>query len=50
MTVPTDAPEVETAEDERYGTIETADGETIVYDREAPEAWVQSDTLVACET
>jgi hypothetical protein len=50
MTAPTDAQEVAPQADERYGTIETGDGETIVYDRETPEAWVQSDTLLACET
>ena len=30
-------------------TIETGDGDTIIYDRESPDAWVQSDLLVTCE-
>ena len=51
MSETTDATTEEPAEDdERYGTIETGDGETIIYDRESPEAWVQSDLLVACES
>lgn len=51
MSETTDANTEEPAEDdERYGTIETGDGETIIYDRESPEAWVQSDLLVACES
>ena len=50
MTSPTEAPETSTAEDGRFGTIETRDGETIIYDRETPEAWVQSDYLVECES
>jgi hypothetical protein len=35
--------------DGRFGTIETSDGETIIYDRETPDAWVQSDYLLECE-
>lgn len=49
MTAPTDVPEADGAEAERLGTIETGTGETIIYDRESPEAWVQSDLLVDCE-
>jgi hypothetical protein len=49
MTAPTDATEAEAADGERYGTIETGTGETIIYDRESPDAWVQSDLLVDCD-
>lgn len=50
MTFPTEAPETSTEEDGRFGTIETRDGETIIYDRETPDAWVQSDYLLECES
>ncbi|WP_170178688.1 DUF7331 family protein [Halapricum salinum] len=30
-------------EDERYAAIETGDGETMIYDRDNPDAWVQSN-------
>jgi hypothetical protein len=50
MTFPTEAPETTTTADGRFGTIETRDGETIIYDRETPDAWVQSDYLVDCES
>lgn len=46
MTAPSEDARVE---DGRYGTIETDGGETIIYDRESPDAWVQSDLLVDCE-
>lgn len=29
-----------------YGTLDTSDGELIIYDRTNPEAWIQSDTYV----
>ncbi len=45
MTEQTDATEIETA-DERYGAIETGDGDTIIYDRKSPDAWVQSNLVV----
>ncbi|MFB6310001.1 MAG: hypothetical protein ABEH64_02335 [Salinirussus sp.] len=50
MTPPTKAPEETTDGDGRYGSIETRDGETIIYDRETPDAWVQSDLLLECES
>lgn len=49
MSAPTDAPETTSRADERYGAIETGTGETIIYDRELPDAWVQSDLLLECE-
>lgn len=33
-------------ETERYGSFETADGGVVVYDRNRPEAWLQSDVSV----
>ena len=45
MTEQTDATDAETA-DERYGAIETGDGDTIIYDRQSPDAWVQSNLVV----
>jgi hypothetical protein len=33
-------------QDEQYGSFETNEGETVVYDRDRPTAWVQTDTLV----
>ena len=32
----------EATQDERYAAIETGDGETMIYDRDNPDAWVQS--------
>lgn len=32
--------------DERYGTIETADGDLLIYDRNQETAWLQSDHTV----
>lgn len=42
------ATEAETADeaDARYGAITTAAGELILYDRDNPEAWLQSDFAV----
>ncbi|MHB9288650.1 hypothetical protein ACKVMT_16590 [Halobacteriales archaeon Cl-PHB] len=45
MTEQTDATDAETG-DERYGAIETGDGDTIIYDRQSPDAWVQSNLVV----
>ncbi|MFB6184932.1 MAG: hypothetical protein ABEI96_10290 [Haloarculaceae archaeon] len=44
----TDVPARKTDEGsgERYGAFETGDGSVIVYDREKPTAWVQSDYAV----
>lgn len=42
------APDNEPAEtdDERYAAIETGAGETMIYDRDNPDAWVQSSYTV----
>lgn len=40
----------ETAAGERYAAIETGDGETMIYDRDNPEAWLQSDYAVEVGT
>jgi len=32
--------------DDRYGAIETGGGKTVIYDREQPTAWLQSDYTV----
>ncbi len=48
MTTETD-PDAAGPDDERYGSIETGDGATIIYDREARDAWLQSNLLVDCE-
>lgn len=32
--------------DARYDSFETADGTTVLYDRDEPTAWLQSDTTV----
>jgi hypothetical protein len=29
---------------EKYGSFETDEGETVLYDRDEPTAWLQSDT------
>lgn len=34
-------------DDERYGAIETGDGDVVIYDRDNETAWLQSDTAVA---
>ena len=33
----------------RYGAFETADGDTVLYDREDGTAWIQSDYAVDFE-
>ena len=30
----------------RYATLEIGDGETVIYDRDNPRAWLQSDGAV----
>jgi hypothetical protein len=35
-----------TRADERYGAIETADGDTVIYDRSEKRAWIQSSHTV----
>ncbi|QSG13615.1 TrkA, K+ transport system, NAD-binding component [Halapricum desulfuricans] len=42
----TDKPVPETDADGRYAVIETGSGETMIYDRDNPDAWVQSDHAV----
>ena len=37
----------ETADDGQYGFFKTDDGGTVVYDRNNPEAWIQSTFAVA---
>jgi hypothetical protein len=32
--------------DERYAALETGDGDVVIYDREEPSAWLQSDHTV----
>lgn len=32
--------------DERYGELSLASGEVVIYDRRAPENWLQSDKTV----
>jgi hypothetical protein len=34
---------------ERYGAIEMANGDVVVYDQERPTAWLQSDVAVSPE-
>lgn len=38
-------PEAEPTEG-RYGLIEMANGDVVIYDQERPTAWVQSDSAV----
>lgn len=46
-TIDTDAaPNGESKADERYGLIDTGNAEWLVYDRQQPTAWVQSDSVV----
>ena len=35
--------------DEQYGSIETGDGDTVIYDRTNEHAWVQSSETVEIE-
>jgi len=39
--------QTDTADDERYGAIETGDGDVVIYDRDNQTAWLQSDTAVS---
>ncbi|MFT4944698.1 MAG: hypothetical protein ACI9K3_000635 [Halovenus sp.] len=32
--------------DDRYGLLEISDEDTVIYDREVPSAWLQSDHTV----
>jgi hypothetical protein len=49
MNSPTTSPNATPTTDNRYAGFVTDDEEYIVYDRDRPEAWVQSDLLVALE-
>lgn len=40
------APEIDEESDERYATLEIAEGDVVIYDREEPNAWLQSDRPV----
>jgi len=42
-------PEQATEGEEQYGSIETADGDTVIYDRSNEHAWVQSSETVDIE-
>lgn len=35
---------------EQYVSIDTTDGERILYDREVENAWIQSDVYFPCES
>lgn len=37
---------IESDAQERYGAIETGDGDLVIYDREETTAWLQSDHTV----
>lgn len=32
--------------EERYASLEIGDGDVVIYDREEPSAWLQSDYIV----
>lgn len=38
-----------TPEEDRYGALEIGDGQTIIYDRDHPAAWLQSDVAISLE-
>jgi len=38
--------QTDTESGERYGAIETAEGELVIYDRNQETAWLQSDRTV----
>lgn len=40
------APDMDEESDDRYATLEIAEGDVVIYDREEPNAWLQSDTPV----
>jgi hypothetical protein len=43
------ATDAETEPVECYASFETSDGQVVLYDREDPTSWLQTDTLVAIE-
>lgn len=42
--------DAETSDDAQYGFFTTDDGGTVVYDRNNPDAWIQSSFAVAVGT
>ena len=34
--------------EQRYAVLETGDGDVVIYDREQPSAWLQSDFTIEC--
>lgn len=42
----TEAPPHSARDDERYAHLSLGDGEVVIYDREDPETWLQSDFAV----
>lgn len=47
--MPPTEPDIDT-DDERYAELELPDGSVVIYDRERPSAWLQSDASVACSS
>lgn len=39
-------PDTDEEPDDRYATLEMGDGDIVIYDREEPSAWLQSDHTV----
>ncbi|ERH09124.1 MAG: hypothetical protein J07HX64_00876 [halophilic archaeon J07HX64] len=39
-------PDVDEKTDNRYSALEIGDGDIVIYDREEPSAWLQSDHTV----
>lgn len=46
----TDELTTETTQDERYAAIDIGDGETMIYDRNNPDAWLQSNYAIEVGT
>jgi hypothetical protein len=42
----TTKPDIRQETDERYAALETGDGDVVIYDREEPSAWLQSDYTI----
>lgn len=38
----------ESEAEQRYGVLETGEGDVVIYDREQPSAWLQSDVTIDC--
>jgi hypothetical protein len=43
------AAQYEPEQDARYASFETAEGDLVLYDRDDPTAWLQSDTVVTAD-